>query len=686
MAYKANCYRSSFVKLATCLLLSKPGLLNLEFNEKALTAIKYRPEIDGLRALAVIPVILFHMDFDWLAGGYIGVDVFFVISGFFITSIIKKELESGTFSFREFWARRVRRILPAMLFVTVATLVMAYVFAFRPDQPIVGKQSVAALLSVANIYFWRTSGDYWGTKAEESPFLHTWSLSVEEQFYLLLPISMWLIFRYRPCWLPGFFLFIIVSSVSLFIYGSLVHPTATFYLLPAREWELGTGCYLALILQPNGNRLVKTESFRSLALLGLCMVIASYLLLPTINAGLAIAVLGTALIIGFAQSGPCNTILAQKPLVHIGKLSYSLYLWHWPVLVFAEVLRFGLPRITLVLPIYLLSLASYYLVEKPTRRRKGLIPWIVCCYVLTLGLSAVLVFSSRQYDISSYERAHYDGMFYNLHPAVRPDQLEKKLPGFEIPKRQAAADAFLHGGVIVGSSDSKPKIVVLGDSMGTMWSNVIRTVTEKMEVTTSFYSMAGVTPFLELPLRDNQRLSSMSSQEKFLYDKARLQFINEWNPRLIILCAAWSRYSEDQTIDLMQYLEARGFRVLLIEQPPILVEVDRRDVMQYLLYKGIQPAMGVQKYFPSGDWDRDNGKAGRELVRKLSGKYANCDYVPVFDLFAKQDKALVLDGTNLVYVDFLHLTTYGTQLALPRIEQAIMTAFENCRGMIEQEK
>ena len=150
--------------------------------------IGYRPEIDGLRAVAVIPVILFHMGLSWIPGGFIGVDVFFVISGFLITSIIKTELDQGGFSFSNFWARRVRRILPAMIFVSACTLAFAYVFVFLPEQQAIGKQALAALFSVANIYFWLSTGDYWGNASEESPFLHAWSLSVEEQFYLFFPI------------------------------------------------------------------------------------------------------------------------------------------------------------------------------------------------------------------------------------------------------------------------------------------------------------------------------------------------------------------------------------------------------------------------------------------------------------------------------------------------------------------
>jgi peptidoglycan/LPS O-acetylase OafA/YrhL len=145
-------------------------------------------------------VILFHLDLPWLRGGFLGVDVFFVISGFLITSIIKGDLESGSFSLRAFWARRIRRIVPALLAVTACTLTATYALGFLPEQQAVGVQALTALFSSANLYFWWTASDYWGGAAEGAPFLHAWSLAVEEQFYLLFPVAIWGVRRLRPAW------------------------------------------------------------------------------------------------------------------------------------------------------------------------------------------------------------------------------------------------------------------------------------------------------------------------------------------------------------------------------------------------------------------------------------------------------------------------------------------------------
>jgi len=635
-----------------------------------MTAISYRPEIDGLRAFAVLPVILFHMDFNWIAGGYLGVDVFFVISGFLITSILKKEIDAGTFSFREFWARRIRRILPAMIVVTATILTLAHFFLFKPDHPAIGKGGISALLSVANLYFWRVTGDsggYWGTLADESPFLHTWSLSLEEQFYLAFPVAIWLVLRFRPRWLQGLILFVIIASLSIFLYGALAHPAATFYLLPTRAWELATGCYLALVLPANRVRDPKVEHFESLALLGLCMVIAACFFVPNLNGGLAIAVLGTALIIAFAQSGLCHTILAQRHIVHVGKMSYSLYLWHWPVLVIAGELGYTSYKWLLIVPIYLLSLISYYLVEKPTRRRSGMIPAIGVCYVLTLGFSALLASSSPFYDTSAFEQPTY--IPHTCHPLqLGTWGTPRKFGTTQLLSDKVAPDAYLNGGVIIGKGAGDPKVVVLGDSHGCMWSDAIRTATERLGAKTSFYCVEGISPFVKLPLTYGADAWGFLSKEKYEYEVSRLHFISQWKPAIVIVCACWSRVSETEATDLLEFLEVNSSQILLVEQPPEL-GIGDRNALQFLCSQGVKPEIGRMQYLPFGN--REQYERGRMLVRELASKFKNCDVVPVCDLYVANSQVMVLNGKNIVYLDDDHLVTFGASLAIDRFGQII---------------
>lgn len=322
----------------------------------------YRPEIDGLRTFAVIPVVLFHLGYKAFAGGNLGVDVFFVISGFLITSIVKREADAGKFSFAKFWARRVRRIMPAMLAVTLAALAFTVLFVYLPDQTTIFHQATWSLLSGANIYFWKFIGDYWGSAAGQSPFLHMWSLAVEEQFYLFMPPAVWLVYKLSPKHLLAVVMTVLVASLAAFLYAVPKNPEAAFYLLPTRAWELAAGCGLAVV-----NIRFKGAWTGLLGLLGLALIICSYVMFPELKApkfgltqfslGAMQAVLGATLVIAFARSGPAYPILANPVSVFIGKISYSLYLWHWPVIVFPAFMDKHPPIWLLVVLMTVLTLA-----------------------------------------------------------------------------------------------------------------------------------------------------------------------------------------------------------------------------------------------------------------------------------------------------------------------------------------
>jgi len=618
------------------------------------------------------------MGFRKFSGGFIGVDVFFVISGFLITSILKKDLDSGQFSFWQFWKRRIRRILPALIIVVLATLGFAQLFVFKPDRPLIATRAMAALLSVANIYFWQTNEDYWGHKSEDSPFLHTWSLSVEEQFYLLFPFLFYLLYRYKPQWVSGFLLGCILSSLSLFLYGSIRYPSATFYLLPTRAWELATGCYLGILLR---DQTVKHESkpiLSQLGMAGLGLIIVSYVLIPNLNGSIALAVIGTSLVILFGNSGLCNLILSNRFVVHVGKLSYSLYLWHWPVLVFANVFGSSSKNWLLLIPVYLLSLLSYYFVETPARRLKNTIPAILGCYFITLVLTSVSIYMPPFYDFSDFEKQQYLGQYYNNVPPYKLSQETINVfATLEIPRREGFQDAFRNGGIIIGDNDgSNPRVVVLGDSHGSMWADVIVSITRKLGIKTSIITTNGINPFIRLPVSLQQKQKYFSSQEKYEYDMSRLNFIKMWKPDLVIICCKWSLYRQDETIDLLDFLEIHSKRTLLMEQPPEL-GFGNRNAMQYLIYKGIKPEMGIKRFLPIGN--ASNVQSGREMIRKLAKIHTNVNIIPIYDLFNEKEESLVLDGKNVVYMDDDHLTAYGARLAKTRIEQSILAELEKIK-------
>ena len=301
----------------------------------------YRFDIDGLRALAVIVVIAFHLDISWMAGGHIGVDVFFVLSGFLITSILITQLENDSFSATTFYIRRIRRLFPA-LYATVAVSFVAATFILQPDDfERFCRSAIAAVFSVSNFLFWRESG-YWDVSSDTKVLLHTWSLGVEEQFYLIWPsllLFLWKL-KLKP---SSFFIGVsIVGFIFCYLYTAK-DPSGAFYLLPARFFQFAVGGFLATLVGRGSpdlyldNRLLKSLLLIigvSLILLGsatLDNVIypGAYALIPTLGA-LFVLMSGSG---SHGQGKLGKYLLENKPVVWVGRLSYSLYLVHWPIIV-----------------------------------------------------------------------------------------------------------------------------------------------------------------------------------------------------------------------------------------------------------------------------------------------------------------------------------------------------------------
>ena len=338
---------------------------------------KYRPEIDGLRALAIIPVVFFHAGFTGFSGGYLGVDVFFVISGYLITAIILSDLEKGDFSYKKFYERRARRILPALFLVVIICIPFAWVTFLPPGFVEFSQSVVAVTLFIPNILFWTESG-YFDTSAALKPLLHTWSLGLEEQFYILYPLTLLAILRYSKEYFGVFILVGIILSFALAEYSSRFHPSENFYLLPTRGWELLIGAYIAY-KESNNSVQVNERLATFLTSIGVVLILGSVVLFneqtrhPSIYT--LIPVIGTALIIAFGRTkGLTNSLLSNRSLVGIGLISYSLYLWHQPVFVFARTVSLVTLKqeiyILLIIMSVVLALVSYRYVEAPFRNRQ----------------------------------------------------------------------------------------------------------------------------------------------------------------------------------------------------------------------------------------------------------------------------------------------------------------------------
>ncbi|HDZ48737.1 hypothetical protein LCGC14_0074960 [marine sediment metagenome] len=338
---------------------------------------EYRKEIDGLRAVAVLPVILFHAGFSWFSGGYIGVDVFFVISGYLITSILIKDLDKGRFSIAQFYERRARRILPALFFVMLCCLPFAYAWMIPQQFKDFSQAFVAVSFFSSNILFWAKE-DYFAPAAELNPLLHTWSLAVEEQFYIFFPLLLLGLWRFGKR--PIFYIVLGLSCVSLLLseWGWRNSPSANFYLLPTRAWELGVGAMCAFY---TCNRPIKSN--KTLSSLGLTLILYSIFLfddeVPFPSIYTLVPVLGTALIILFCSTGTlAYKLLSLKLVVGIGLISYSAYLWHQPLMAFARIKIYPYPQWSTMLVLCFASLALAYFswryIERPFRTKDG--SWI----------------------------------------------------------------------------------------------------------------------------------------------------------------------------------------------------------------------------------------------------------------------------------------------------------------------
>ena len=427
--------------------------------------LKYRAEIDGLRALAVVPVILFHAGFELFSGGFVGVDVFFVISGYLITTILIEDIENKQFSIVNFYERRARRILPALFLVMLVCIPFAWMWMLPSQMKDFSQSLVAVSLFASNILFWRESG-YFAAVAEEKPLLHTWSLAVEEQYYVLFPIFLILAWRFGKN--RVFWMIVVMAAISLLLSEWSWRNTASanFYLAPTRAWELFAGSIAAFIVQKQG-----VQKNNLLAIVGLAAIIFSVFFydettpIPSVYA--LVPVVGVVLLVLYADKETLVAkLLSTKGFVGIGLISYSAYLWHQPLFAFARI-RLVEPSNYVMALLALLSVVlayfSWKLIEAPFRNKNAVSRF----KILAFSLSGLILFST----LGLY--GHLNGLRYKLETFndwKDTDECVYKSANSIVNKRKKIIEQCLFG---------KNDFILVGDSHAESLSKELRFVIEQ---------------------------------------------------------------------------------------------------------------------------------------------------------------------------------------------------------------
>ncbi|MBT3552987.1 MAG: acyltransferase [Rhodospirillaceae bacterium] len=506
-----------------------------------MVTLPYRADVDGLRAVAVIAIILFHIGLGPLSGGFVGVDIFFVISGFLITGIIVKDTADGSFSLAGFWLRRIRRIFPA-LFLMLAVSVPLFGMVLPPDAFKNFGQSVAAQsFYVSNIWFWQQSG-YFDQVLGLKPLRHTWSLSLEEQFYIFFPIFILLVRRFTKFSLWHIIALASVISFGLSIWGAAHKPSAAFFLLPTRAWELGIGALLAHWIIDAGNQFAQKWLDEFLAIIGAAAILYSVFVytentpFPSYQA--LLPTFGTALIIWANRSRGTvvGTFLAWRPLVQVGLLSYSIYLWHWPAIVFNRVTSFAPP-----VPIsdaaaaaagIVIALIAYKFVEQPLRRNRQLFS----NKRLALGsAAAVLVVSLAGLGVHAT-----GGLPGRIAPQILAQyELERQIePWSECNRFNVRPDNFL-----CDFGDPGPgggRVVLWGDSHAQAIFPAVKDAAQKLGFPISFAHFPGCPPVTGLSVAYRARTEHRCRE----FNQAVIKHIIDTGAPAVMLISRFAMYVE----------------------------------------------------------------------------------------------------------------------------------------------
>ncbi len=525
---------------------------------------KYRPDIDGLRAVAVLPVVFYHTGFSWFRGGFVGVDVFFVISGYLITHILLDEIREDRFSLAGFYERRVRRIFPALFTVMFCTSLAAGRIMLPRAFEEFGQSMVAATLFVANIFFWTESG-YFAPAAESRPLLHTWSLSVEEQFYLLFPLVLVFIFRrFQGRWqtllLPA-----ALVSLLLNLWATRFFPNAAFFLTPMRGWELLLGAFLALGAFPGLNNRPAREICAAAGLgLILWAVVRFTAQDPFPGWRALLPCLGAALFIHAGTRGKtlAGRLLSCRLPVFIGLISYSLYLWHWPLHVFSVAIHgsdFSRGRSLAVVGLsILLAVLSWRFVEQPFRKKGAVLERRKLLQAAGV-LMAVFVLTGYIFKWTDGLPSRFGGSLVRLDCDLATYNLSTCFLKEDQPWTDWAGERCLV------TSGHERTLLLWGDSFAAHYVPGIASLAPKLPFNVLQYTAGGCAPAFGYDPAYRPRCREFADQVTGLITRYRVD--------TVILAAAWKMALDnglkyEQVARTVSRLRSLGCRVVIVGQSP----------------------------------------------------------------------------------------------------------------------
>ncbi|MFN0057865.1 MAG: acyltransferase family protein [Planctomycetota bacterium] len=648
------------------------------------TTIPYRKDIDGLRAIAILPVVLFHSGFG-CSGGFVGVDVFFVISGYLITGILLRELDTGTFSLARFWQRRVRRLFPVLMVVLLLTMAAGWALLLPSEFALLGEHSLATLVSAANFRLQVTAG-YWAPQAENLPLLHMWSLAVEEQFYLLLPLLLALGHRFLKQRLGMALGLACAFSLVYCLRSHEEHSKSTFFLLPGRAWELLLGSVTSWWVQRGFRMREYLAPFAAWLGLGMILVPAFALkrdvtwpgplaLLPTVGTML--------LIVANAHSTSASRILSLSPLRFVGLISYSLYLWHWPILVFTRIYRYPEPptRWDLVLAItaaVALSALTWRFVEHPFRYKASVSQrdnkrFFAAIFVVWAGVGLM---SHAVYWTNGFHE-----LFYRRLPESA--QIVKRRPARESFRRYNAAAVLEQGGVKFCCEDRTPRIVVLGSSHGMMLGSVFEHLSATHRVPLAMFTWNG-SPGLFAGNNTYVTVGGSSNLEKRRRDDLVKRFIAEWKPAFVVIAgrwdleatSAWAAETEASFTEFQQavhgtveWLSNHTAKIVIVGQVPLL-PLPNDDIARDILVRYRRDEYRLPRFV-----ERPDDAARRRRASAFFATWSNAElkFIEPEGLFLHPDGAIRYHNDEVVlYQDDDHLNHFGA-LEMRNLLAAIFT-------------